>query len=79
MPMMKNTQQINYTTIIDPYVVETLKTIIGRTVLVETVRGSLQGILVEVKPDHVVVKTHGTDSVFYIRLQQIIYVMPITP
>lgn len=73
----QDTQPISYTTIIDPYVVETLKTIIGRSVLIETVRGSLQGMLVEVKPDHIVVKTYGTETVFYIRLQQIIYVMPI--
>ncbi|MBU3112689.1 DUF2642 domain-containing protein [Clostridium lacusfryxellense] len=73
----QNEHPINYTTIIDPYIVETLKTIIGRSVLIETVRGSLQGMLVEVKPDHIVVKTYGTETVFYIRLQQIIYVMPI--
>lgn len=75
-PVMQNRQPIEYTTLIDPYVVEALRMIIGRSVVIETVRGNLQGILADVKPDHIVVKTHDHDTVFYVRLQQIVYVMP---
>lgn len=65
-----------YTTLIDPYVVETLRVIIGRSVIIETVRGNLQGILADVKPDHVVVKSYDNETVFYVRIQQIVHVMP---
>jgi ferredoxin-fold anticodon binding domain-containing protein len=75
-PMMQNMQPIQYTTLIDPYVIETLRTIIGKSVVIETVRGNLQGILADVKPDHVVVKSYDKDTVFYVRLQQIVHVMP---
>lgn len=75
-PIMQNTLPITYTTLIDPYVVQTLMTIIGQSVVVETVRGNLQGILADVKPDHIVVKSYDSDTVFYVRLQQIVHVMP---
>lgn len=61
---------------IDPYVVETLKTIIGNRVVVETVRGSLHGELIDVKPDHIVVGEPYGDTRFFIRIQEIVYVMP---
>ncbi len=75
-PMMQNRQPIKYTTLTDPYVVETLRKIIGRSIVIETVRGNLQGRLADVKPDHIVVKAYDNDTVFYVRLQQIVYVMP---
>ena len=77
-PMMPNSNRmmINYTTVIDPYVIETLKTVIGRSVVIETVRGNLQGKLVDVKPDHVVVRPHGNETTFFVRIQQIVYIMP---
>lgn len=76
MPMMQNTQPVMYTSLVDPYVVDTLKTIIGRSVVIETVRGNLQGRLADVKPDHIVVKAYDNDTLFYVRIQQIVYVMP---
>lgn len=76
MRMMQNTQPIRYATLIEPYIVETLIMIIGRSVVIETVRGNIQGILADVKPDHVVLKTYDNDTLFYVRLQQIVHVMP---
>lgn len=75
-PMMGKTMPIQYTTLTDPYVVETLMKIIGRSVVIETVRGNLQGILADVKPDHVVVRSYDKDTLFYVRIQQIVHVMP---
>lgn len=77
-PMMQqyNRMMINYTTVIDPFVIEALKGIIGRSVVIETVRGNLQGILVDVKPDHIVVRPHGNGTTFFVRIQQIVYIMP---
>lgn len=76
MPMMQERQPVRFTTLVDPYVVETLRSIIGRSVVIETVRGNLQGKLADVKPDHIVVKAHDNDTVFYVRIQQIVHVMP---
>ena len=76
-PMMQkdNKRMINYMAVIDPFVIETLKSVIGQSLVVETVRGNLQGILVDVKPDHIVVKPHGNGTTFFVRIQQIVYVM----
>lgn len=76
MPMIQNRQPIQYTTLVDPYIVETLSMIIGKSVVIETVRGNLQGIITDVKPDHVVVKSYDSDTIFYVRIQQIVHVMP---
>jgi hypothetical protein len=76
MPMIENRQQIVYTTLTEPFVVEALRMIVGRSVVIETVRGNLQGILEDVKLDHVVVRSYDKDTVFYVRLQQIVHVMP---
>jgi len=76
LPMMKNVQQIQYTTLLEPYLVEVLRKVIGRSVIIETVRGNLQGRLTDVKPDHVVVKAYDSDTIFYVRIQQIVHVMP---
>ncbi|WP_216828431.1 YuzF family protein [Alkalihalobacterium elongatum] len=58
----------------DPYVVETLQSVKGREILVETSRGSIRGDLVDVKPDHIVLSTNDTS--FFIRIQEIIWIMP---
>ncbi|MEI7024769.1 YuzF family protein [Paenibacillus sp. y28] len=59
----------------DPYVVQTLQTVTGKSLVVETARGSLRGTLQEVKPDHIVLKSD--DKLFYVRIAQIIWVMPV--
>lgn len=59
---------------IDPYVYQTLQTIKGREVVIETVRGNMQGIIQDVKPDHIVLKSR--DTLFFVRIQQIIWIMP---
>ncbi len=41
---------------IDPYVYQTLQTIRGKEVIIETVRGNVQGVIQDVKPDHIVLK-----------------------
>lgn len=76
MPIKENRQPIENTILSEPYV-ERLRMITGRSVVVETVRGNLQGVLVDVKPDHIVVQSYDNDTVFYVRIQQIVHVMPI--
>ncbi|MGD6817353.1 YuzF family protein [Metabacillus sp. 84] len=62
-------------TIIDPYVYQTLQTVIGKDLVIQTVRDTTRGKLTDVKPDHIVLKTNG-DSIFFIRIQQIVSIMP---
>jgi hypothetical protein len=76
MPILQDRQPVQYTTLIDYYVVESLKKILGRSLVVETVRGNLQGILADVKPDHIVLRSYDSDTIFYVRIQQIVHVMP---
>jgi hypothetical protein len=60
--------------VVDPYVYETLQKIIGKRLVIETVRGNVTGNLKDVKPDHVVMKEK--DSTFFVRIQQIVWIMP---
>lgn len=51
------------------YVYQTLQSVIGKHVVIETVRGKLK----DVKPDHLLIE----DTVPYIvRIQQIVWIMP---
>lgn len=59
---------------IDPYVYQNLQTIRGKEVIIETVRGNVQGIIQDVKPDHIVLKS--SDTLFFVRIQQIVWIMP---
>lgn len=62
---------------VDPYVVSALMTLIGNEIVVETVRGSLNGKLMDVKPDHIVLGERYDDSKFFIRIAEIVHIMPI--
>ncbi len=59
---------------IDPYVYQTLQTIRGKEIVIETVRRNMQGTLQDVKPDHIVLKSN--DTLFFVRIQQIVWIMP---
>lgn len=61
-------------TLVDPYVFETLQSVKGKEVVIETVRGSIRGKVKDVKVDHVVIQ--AKDSAFFVRLQQIVWIMP---
>ncbi|AZB44248.1 DUF2642 domain-containing protein [Bacillus sp. FJAT-42376] len=63
-------------TIIDPYVYQTLQTVLGRDLVIQTVRDTVRGKLEDVKPDHIVLKASG-EAVFFIRIQQIVSIMPV--
>ena len=69
-----NQQTPSFVSHIDPYVYQTFQGIAGAFVVVQTIRGSVSGRLKTVMPDHIVVESGG--SPFYIRTQQIIWVIP---
>ncbi|MEK3807351.1 YuzF family protein [Bacillus sp. FSL H8-0547] len=72
---MQNQSQVpQMITIVDPYVFQTLQSVLGKTLVIQTVRDSIRGVLKDVKPDHVVLQ--AGDSTFFIRTQQIVTIMP---
>ncbi|MFC0270714.1 YuzF family protein [Metabacillus herbersteinensis] len=58
----------------DPYVYQTLMSVVNQPISVQTTRGQVRGKLTDVTPDHIVVEMGGNS--FYIRTQQIIWVVP---
>ncbi|MGP1908629.1 MULTISPECIES: YuzF family protein [unclassified Metabacillus] len=72
---MQNQSQVpQMITIVDPYVFQTLQSVLGKTLVIQTVRDSIRGVLKDVKPDHIVLQ--AGDSTFFIRTQQIVTIMP---
>ncbi|WP_025715605.1 YuzF family protein [Paenibacillus sp. 1-18] len=59
---------------VDPYVVETLKSVIGKYVVLETTRGRIDGCVVDCKPDHVILDVYGKK--FFVRICEIVWIMP---
>lgn len=70
----KNHLTPQYRTMVDPFVVQTLQTVIGKELIVQTTKDTIRGILNDVKPDHIMLM--AGDSPFFIRIQQIVSVMP---
>ncbi|MCE7791485.1 YuzF family protein [Salipaludibacillus sp. CUR1] len=73
----RNQQQeetVKYSVLYDPFVVQTLQSVTGANVVIQTCQGSVRGKVTDVKPDHVVIQQD--DSTFFIRIQQIIWIMP---
>lgn len=58
----------------DPYVYQALMSVVNQPIGVQTSRGSIKGKLTDVAPDHIVVEMGGNS--FYIRTQQIIWLVP---
>ncbi|MFY4775486.1 YuzF family protein [Metabacillus sp. RGM 3146] len=74
MPDYQQSQTPQMVTIVEPYVYQTLQSVIGKTLVVQTVRDTLRGKLTDVKPDHAVIQVNGTT--FFVRLQKIVSIMP---
>lgn len=61
-------------TLFEPYVYQTLKSIIGHGTVLETSRGSVRGVIKNVLPDHVEIDSDGIS--IFVRIQEIIWFMP---
>jgi hypothetical protein len=61
---------------IDPYVVEALRRLMGRCVCFETTRGAIEGTILDVKPDHVLLELHGGRQAC-VRIAEIVWTMPL--
>jgi hypothetical protein len=60
---------------IDPYVVHALSRLVGRCVLFETTRGAIEGTIIDVKPDHVLLQLHTRQAC--VRIAEIVWTMPL--
>ncbi|QKS72134.1 YuzF family protein [Paenalkalicoccus suaedae] len=65
---------VEYKTLFDPFVYQTLVSVRGSMLNVQTTKGSVRGRLEDVKPDHIVVSSGGAS--FFIRIQEIVWVSP---
>ncbi|MCT8138344.1 YuzF family protein [Anaerobacillus sp. CMMVII] len=69
-----NNLNTQYQTMVDPFVIQTLQTVIGKELIVETTKDTIRGILKDVKLDHITLM--AGNSPFFIRIQQIVSIMP---
>lgn len=65
----------SYTTLVDPFVVNRLQSVLGKNLIVETTKDTIRGELTDVQPDHIALQ--AGDSTFFVRIQQIVSIMPI--
>ncbi|BAU28545.1 uncharacterized protein DUF2642 [Aneurinibacillus soli] len=72
---MHHMHHVHYVCPVNPYLFQTLCTLIGHDVVIETVRDKHAGRLIDVKPDHIVLET--MHAVSFIRMQEIVSIMPI--
>ncbi|QKS46587.1 DUF2642 domain-containing protein [Paenibacillus cellulosilyticus] len=74
-PSQTSPYHIKTVSSIDPYVVEALQRLIGRCVLLETTRGAIEGTIIDVKPDHVLLQLHTRQAC--VRIAEIVWTMPL--
>jgi len=58
---------------VDHCVVESLMSLVGKVVILETTRGRLDGCVVTVKHDHVVLEERNRK--FFVRIAEIVWIM----
>ncbi|RSK29454.1 DUF2642 domain-containing protein [Bacillus sp. HMF5848] len=73
MPSMPQPMQVM---VVEPFVYQALMSLKGKRVVLDTTRGPVNGIVVDAKPDHVVIQER--DSTFFVRTCEIIWIMPET-
>ncbi|WP_456277270.1 DUF2642 domain-containing protein [Bacillus sp. AK128] len=75
MPMQPaQTMQLEQVIVVEPYVYSAVSTLVGRAVVMETSRGRVSGMIMDVKPDHVLLQER--ESTFFVRLCEIVWLMP---
>ncbi|MHA0856558.1 DUF2642 domain-containing protein [Paenibacillus sp. CMAA1364] len=75
MPMPNKPMQQTITVCpVDPYVVEALKSLMGKNIMLETTRGRINGCVLDVKPDHVVLDARGRK--FFVRISEVVWILP---
>ncbi|WP_306010650.1 DUF2642 domain-containing protein [Paenibacillus sp. FSL H8-0548] len=59
---------------VDPYVVEVLKSCIGKCVSIKTTDGHIDGTVVDCKSDHVVLRC--CNDIYFVRISEIVWIKP---
>ncbi|NEY73035.1 YuzF family protein [Bacillus mesophilus] len=67
-------QQPKQVTVIEPYVYAAVASLVGKRAVVETTRGNVSGMVIDAKPDHVVLQER--ESTFFVRLCEVVWIMP---
>lgn len=60
----------------DPYVYETLMSVIGEPMMVETTGMPSMGMLMDVKPDHIVLQDPMSKQTRFVRIKEIVTIVP---
>ncbi|MET3659699.1 YuzF family protein [Sporosarcina psychrophila] len=64
--------EIKTVSVFDPYFYQTLLSFRLKNIVIQTTKNPIQGSLLTVMPDHVVIEVSNTP--FYVRIQEIIWV-----
>ncbi|PMC39748.1 hypothetical protein CJ195_03660 [Bacillus sp. UMB0899] len=73
---MENMMQPKQVMVVEPYVYAATSTLVGKRAVLETTRGRVAGLVMDVKPDHVVLQER--ESTFFVRLCEVVWIMPDT-
>lgn len=60
----------------DPYVYETLMSVVGEPMMVETTGMPSMGMLMDVKPDHIVLQDPMSKQTRFVRIKEIVTIVP---
>lgn len=60
----------------DPYVYETLMSVVGSPLMVETTGMPSMGTLMDVKPDHIVLQDPMSKQTRFVRIKEIVTIIP---
>ncbi|WP_456277269.1 YuzF family protein [Bacillus sp. AK128] len=69
--MMMQPKQV---VVVEPYVYSAVSSLVGKRAVVETTRGNVSGMVIDAKPDHVVLQER--ESTFFVRLCEVVWIMP---
>ncbi|CQR47164.1 hypothetical protein BN1058_01455 [Paraliobacillus sp. PM-2] len=76
-PNQPNTpDQLKQVMVVEPFVFAAASSLVGKYAVIETTRGSVSGMVRDAKPDHIVIQER--DSTFFVRLCEVIWIMPDT-
>jgi len=64
--------EVKMVSVFDPYFYQTLLSFRLKNIVIQTTKNPIQGSLLTVMPDHVVIEVSNTP--FYVRIQEIIWV-----
>ncbi|GGD58527.1 DUF2642 domain-containing protein [Paenibacillus nasutitermitis] len=74
-PAQVTPAHVHFISSVDPFVVEALCRLVGCCVVLETTRGCIEGTILDVKPDHVLLQLNHRQVC--VRIAEIVWIMPV--